>query len=155
MKKSNITLISGLVVVVVILIVVILRLTMNNSTLSSSQINADKQQITTNWQTFFAAKTSLQDRENLLQNGSKFTSLMQTEFTSLGAASPKAVISNISVSNSSNATVKYTIDLNNQPVLTDQTGQAVYANNKWLVSDSTLCGLLKLDGLSPAACKGL
>lgn len=143
--------IIALVVIIVIAVVLGIVLSNNNS---SNNTAANKQQITTNWQQFFNYSTSLSQRESLLQNGSQFASVIQTEFSALGSAKPSAVVNSIDITNSSTAKVVYTVKLDGQPVLNGQTGQALLINNTWKVSDSTLCGLLAEDGLKPAVCKG-
>jgi len=158
-QKSKTPLIASVVVVLVVIIVaVILLLTHNTSKkhgLTSAQTSAAKQQIEKNWQTFFNASTSMSDRADVLQDGNKFLDPIKSEFNALSGQSSKAVIKSISLNNATTATVNYTVDLNNQPVLTNQTGKAVLQDNKWVVSDATLCGLLGMAGSKPTVCQGV
>jgi hypothetical protein len=156
--------ITTVVIIVLIVVGVVLLVRHNNSNKSSSlntaQTNAAKQQIETNWKTFFAASTSLQGREQVLQNGSQFTQPIQTEFAALGSSavsseSPSVAINNVSLINSTSANVIYTIDLNGQPVLNNEKGEALLVNNNWKVSDATLCQLLSLDGDKPSVCQNV
>jgi predicted PurR-regulated permease PerM len=153
-KKSLMLSVVSVIVVAIIVVVVVLIVRNQNSTnsLSSAQESADSQQITANWKTFFAAKTSLQNRENLLQDGSKFTQPIQSEFNAFSTQASSAVVSSVTLTSSTAANVVYTVDLNAQPVLKDQVGKSILVNNVWQVSDSTLCGLLTLGGDKPSAC---
>jgi len=154
-KKSLVLNAIGLVVIIVAVVVIIVVVHNNDKTktLSQAQQTAAKQQIDSNWKTFFAASTTMQKRENLLQNGSNFTQLIEGEFQSLASEQSSAVVGTVSFPNTTSANVKYTVDLNGQPVLTNQSGQALLINNTWKVSDSTLCNLVKLAGSTPAVCK--
>ena len=156
-KRTSGLLALGTAIVVVILVVVMILLIWNkdsNKTTSPStaQTAANKQQIETNWKTFFAAETSLQNRQNLLQDGSQFTQAIQAEFTSLASQKSSAVINSISLTNSTTANVVYTVDLNGQPVLNNEKGSALLINKTWVVSDATLCQLLSMAGNTPTAC---
>jgi hypothetical protein len=155
-RKSLIISILGLVIIVVVVLVIVLVVRHNNktsNTLTAAQTTTAKHQIETNYTNFFAAATSLQGRENLLQNGSKYSQLIQAEFTSLASQKSSAVINSISIPNKTTANVVYTIDLDGQPVLNKQSGQALFVNNQWQVSDKTLCDLISLSGSKPAVCQ--
>lgn len=159
-NSMTLTIIGGAIIVIVVIIMLIVihnKKSTNNTppALTASQKATDKQAIENNWKNFFAASTPLKTRESLLQNGSSFTQPIQEEFTELSSQASSAVISNVDVENSSSATVSYTIDLNGQPVLKDQTGKAVFVDSAWKVSDSTLCGLLSMGGSHPTACKNV
>lgn len=158
MKKSSMVFTLGIVGIVIVIVVVAIILLANhksdkNSSLTVAQTTSAKQQIQKNWQTFFAASSSLQERESLLQNGSKFEQQMKSEFAALGAESPSATINSITLKGTSAADVNYTVKLNGQPVLTNQAGEALLVGNTWKVSDSTLCGLLAQDGSKPSVCQ--
>ncbi len=170
MSKSALWSIAAAVVVVLAIVVVVLlvpgknnpgtvsttKTSTNAKTASATkQKNADTNAIETNVKTFFAANTTIQQRENLLQNGSQFVQVMQGEFTQLDSQKPSVVINSISYTNSTTAKVNYTVDLNGQPVLKDQTGEALLINNSWKVSDSTLCELLSMGGQTPSICKNI
>lgn len=149
----------GVIIVLIIIIIgaIIAGIVLsnnNNSGLTSSDKSADKTAITTNWDKFFASSTSLSERENLLQNGKQFATLIQGEFSSLGAGTKTAAkVNNITINTASKGTVTYTVYLNSAPVLTNQTGTALKENGNWVVSDSTLCGLIKIVETTPKICK--
>ncbi len=153
-KKSWLMGLVGLIVVAAVVVVIILVVNNNSSkTLTPAQQTSAKQQIEANWQDFFAYATSQTGRQNLLQNGGTFSQVIKTEFTSLATAKSSAVISSVKFPSKTTANVVYSVDLNGQPVLTNQNGQALLINNVWEVSDGTLCNLLKQSGNSPTICK--
>jgi hypothetical protein len=152
-------LIEGLMAIVIIALVVVVILVdknhnSNKGGLSLAAQNSAKQQIKANWQTFFAYSTPLNTRESLLENGSKFSQPINSEFSALSSAQSSATVTSVSLVGSTSANVVYTVDLNKQPVLTNQKGQALKVNNQWVVSDSTLCGLLSMAGSKPTVCQG-
>ncbi len=169
MSKSAIWSIVAIIVVAAAVVAVVLSVpnkANNTKGTTTSSINAKtaaatKQKdaatkaIETNLKTFFAANTTMAQRESLLQNGSQFAQVMQGEFTQLNSQKPSVVINSISYPNSTTAKVNYTVDLNGQPVLKDQTGEALLINNTWKVSDSTLCELLSMGGQTPSICKNI
>lgn len=102
-------------------------------------------QITTNWQTFFSAKTPTSDRVSLLQDGSQFQSLIQAQSGGGLASQASAKVTHVTVNSPSQATVKYDILLNGTPALSNQTGTAVYEDGTWKVGVTSFCGLLTLE----------
>lgn len=162
-KKTILPLIGGVVVVVVVILALIFVPSKNNNNnsakknhgLSSAQKTADTNDIKTNFQTFFALSTTMQTREALLQNGSEFAQPMEQEFNQLDNEKPSVSISSVDLKNSTTANVVYTVDLNGQPVLKDQTGEALLINGSWKVSDSTLCQLFALGGQTPSICNNV
>jgi ABC-type transport system involved in multi-copper enzyme maturation permease subunit len=149
--------IGSIILIIIIVLVVVLVYRHKNansvSSMSTAQINSAEQQIKSNWKTFFATTTSLQNRENLLQNGSQFTQEIQGEFAALGAESFSSTINSVNLTNTTAANVVYTVTLGGQTVLKDEKGTAVKVKNTWVVSDTSLCQLLGLGGSKPAVCK--
>jgi hypothetical protein len=109
------------------------------------------------WEAFFDGKTPAAKKQQLLQNGQEFSSLIESQAGSSLAQSISATVSNVVV-NGSTATVTYTIALGGTPALTDQQGTAVLESGQWKVSDSSFCQLLGLEALQnggsplPSAC---
>lgn len=103
--------------------------------------------ITKNWETFFdAAKTPVNTRISLLENGSQFpTSALQAKGLAAGASAKVLSVTNVTAST---AQVKYNILLNGTPALTNQTGTAVYQDGTWKVGTSSFCALLTLEKTS-------
>jgi len=167
MSKSAMTSLVSLVLVVIAVIVVLLvaptkttnsttnKTKIASNTLSSSQKSSDSKTIENNIKLFFASNTSLSERESLLQNGSQFVKIMQTDLAQLNSQKPSVSIANITFPNKTTAKIIYSVALNGQTVLKNQTGESLNINHQWVVSDSTLCQLLSLGGKAPSACNNI
>ena len=115
-----------------------------------------KAQITANWEAFFDGQTSAAKKIQLLQNGSKFASLINAQAGSGLASSAGAKVTAVVVNSATSATVSYDITLSGATALPNQTGTAVYQDGIWKVGDVSFCQLLKLEnaGSSPSVCSG-
>lgn len=102
-------------------------------------------QITQNWEAFFNPKTPTSQRIALLQDGSQFQSVIESQVGSSLASQASAKVTNVTITSPTQATVKYDILLNGQPALSNQTGTAVLENGTWKVGVSSFCGLLTLE----------
>lgn len=115
--------------------------------------------IKTNWAKFFSAKTPVAQRIALLENGSQFSSVINSQVGSPLATAATAKVTNVSLTGTTQAAVSYGIYLAGKSALPGQSGVAVYQDGIWKVGDSSFCSLLKLEaggstkGL-PAGCKG-
>ena len=109
-------------------------------------------QITTNWEKFFASSTPVSEKLTLLQNGNLFSGAIGG-LTSL-VSGLGAKVTGVTVNSPTSATVNYNLTAAGAPLLSGQTGMAVYENGIWKVGDASLCALLKLvpGGSTPAAC---
>lgn len=126
--------------------------TSNNTTSNNQNAQAaDKEQIRTNWATFFDGSTSAQKKIDLLQNGQQFAQVIQAQSQSKTAQQTSVAVSNVDVSGDT-ATVTYTIYEAGKAVLNNQKGQAVKVNGTWKVSDTAFCNLLQLSGTVPPNC---
>lgn len=104
------------------------------------------------WINFFSGNTSAANKIKLLQNGQQFTQIID-EATSLKVSkTSSATVTKVVIDSSTVASVSYTFNLGAKPVLQNQTGTAIKVGGKWLVADSTFCGLLALEGQSVPAC---
>ncbi len=121
---------------------------------SSSGNSAAAAQITANWEKFFNASTPLSQRVALLQNGTSFSSAIDS-FSKLPLANGiGAKVTGVTVTSATMATVTYSIVSGSTTLLGGQTGTAVYQDGMWKVGDASLCDLFKLipGGSEPAAC---
>ena len=121
---------------------------------SSSGNSAAVAEITTNWEKFFNASTPLSQRVALLENGSSFSSAIDS-FSKLPLANGiGAKVTGVTVTSATMATVTYSIVSGSTTLLGGQTGTAVYQDGTWKVGDASLCNLFKLvpGGSVPAAC---
>ncbi|HUC56913.1 MAG TPA: hypothetical protein VMA95_05890 [Streptosporangiaceae bacterium] len=111
------------------------------------------------WVEFLNGAVPIGKRLKLLQNGQAFASFVHAqEKTSVGALVFQAsgTVSDVVLEPSfGQAAVTYTILLGGKPLEKNLQGTATYSKGKWLVSDGTFCGLLKLvykPKQIPAAC---
>jgi hypothetical protein len=113
--------------------------------------------ITKNWETFFdAAKTPINTRISLLENGTQFPkSSLEAKGIAADASAKVLSVTNVTAST---ASVKYNVLLAGTPALKDQSGTAVYQDGTWKVGTASFCGLLTLEKSSgfitslPSAC---
>ncbi len=110
--------------------------------------------ITANWEAFFSGKTSAAKKITLLQNGQAYTAIIDAQSGSSLASSASAKVTKLTVTSPAQATVTYNVLLGTTPVLTNQSGVAVYQNGIWKVGDASFCGLLALEngGKAPSVC---
>jgi hypothetical protein len=116
-------------------------------------------EITANWIAFFNPKTPMAKRVSLLQNGSAFTSNIQSSASFPGASSASAKVTKVTVTSATQANVTYSILLLGSPVpgLTNTKGVAVLEGGTWKVGDASFCVLLTLENNNkpPAVCKSV
>jgi hypothetical protein len=97
------------------------------------------------WTSFFAKTTPLSQKESLLQNGTTtFAPAVQAFASDPMVGEATASVQSVTFPSSTQADVTYSISLGTQVVENAMAGQAVYQNGKWVVADTTLCGLLQL-----------
>jgi hypothetical protein len=108
--------------------------------------------ITANWEKFFSASTPVSEKVKLLQNGSAFSAAISGLMSLVGGLGAK--VTSVTVNSPTSATVTYNLTTKGSPLLSNQTGTAVYVDGVWKVGDTSLCGLLKLvpGGSTPTAC---
>lgn len=112
---------------------------------STSQTPAQKKAaITTTWTTFFNASTPASQQVALLQNGTAH----KTQIDQLRGKLPPGTMAQVkSITLSGNtATVHYEATAHGTVLVANATGTAVDVNGKWLVSQTTFCGLVALAG---------
>jgi hypothetical protein len=114
-------------------------------------------QIKANWEKFFSSSTPNSERVALLQNGTTFSSAITSLSSSPLAAGLSAVVTSVTLTSATQATVKYNLVAAGQAVQSGATGTAVLENGVWKVGDASFCGLLTEAGSLlnikvPAAC---
>lgn len=102
---------------------------------------------------FFAPDTPENVSLGLLQNGQKFKATIEQQAKGSMAASASVKVSSVKQVSANTAQVKFTIYVNKQAMLQNQTGYAVRTNGTWQVAEFTFCQLLTLEGSAPAECK--
>lgn len=121
---------------------------------ASGSSSAAVAQIKTNWEAFFNPKTPVSKRVSLLQNGSTFASIIQSQASSPLASSATSSVTAVTVESPAQAKVTYSILVGGTPELKNQPGVAVYQSGTWKVGDQSFCALLTLEnnGKAPTAC---
>jgi hypothetical protein len=109
-------------------------------------------EIKTAYTKFFSSKTSLSDRVALLQDGSKFKTVIQGFASNPLAKNVKVTVSSVTLQGADNAKVVYVVSLGSSS-LPKQNGTAVREGGTWKVGFASLCRLVALQGSTPSACK--
>ncbi|HEX4791672.1 MAG TPA: hypothetical protein VH372_24620 [Actinospica sp.] len=97
------------------------------------------------WTTFFSKSTPIAQKETLLQDGTTtYAPAVQAFASNPMVGEVTANVQSVTFPSPTQADVTYSISLGGQVVENSMAGKAVYQNGKWLVADTTLCGLLQL-----------
>jgi hypothetical protein len=114
-------------------------------------------EITANWTAFFSPKSPVAKRVSLLQNGSKFASVIQAQAGSALASQASAKVVKVTVTSPTQAKVIYTILFAGTPALSNVSGVAVLENGTWKVGDVSFCSLLTVENNNKpmAVCKSV
>jgi hypothetical protein len=110
-------------------------------------------QIKSAYEKFFSSKTSLSTRVGLLQNGSRFTSIISALAKNPLAKNTSARVSSVRLVGAHQAKVVYSVNVSGSPLLENKTGTAVQTAGTWKVGSASLCKLIALEGSKPAACR--
>lgn len=119
--------------------------------------------ITTNWTTFFdGANSDTAAKAKLLQDSAALKAAVDAEATSPTAKAVSAKVKSVDILKGSSCTstgltspcakVTYDIVAGGNALLPNATGYAVRQGGKWLVSKSTFCTLMSLQGPKPQGC---
>ncbi|MGD0741774.1 MAG: hypothetical protein ABSA31_00545 [Acidimicrobiales bacterium] len=109
--------------------------------------------IKTNWTLFFKGTTPAAQKEKLLQNGSKFAAFLKVQAKSAAAKETTVKVTKVKITSKTSATVIYTIYISGTPAEPNASGKAILENKVWVVSDTSFCALVSLEGAAPKACK--
>ncbi|MEY9877753.1 hypothetical protein ABH931_007277 [Streptacidiphilus sp. MAP12-33] len=106
--------------------------------------------IATDYSQFFDPATSLNDKMPLLENAQKLAQAMQGFAGNPQAAVTTVAVTAVDFTGATTADTTYNVCLSGAVALKDSKGKAVLNGGVWQVTDTTLCGLLKLQaGASP------
>lgn len=122
------------------------------STVAYSPTNPTAANITADWQEFFSGATPASRKIELLQNGGEFADIIRAQANSPMAKGAGVKVSAVDLSSPTTATVEYSIVLNGQVALANQTGRAVLEAGTWKVGDTSFCALLALEGQTVPSC---
>ncbi|MFI7188215.1 hypothetical protein ACIBQ0_00655 [Nocardia nova] len=101
---------------------------------------------------FFDAKQPADKRAAAVEKGDVFAPVLAAQANNPQAQGTSATVSKVVTVDAGHADVTYTLLMGGNPVLPDQSGQAVQENGQWKVAASTFCALLKLQGGTAPAC---
>ena len=101
---------------------------------------------------FFDAKQPADKRAAAVEKGDVFAPVLAAQANNPQAQGTSATVSKVATVDAGHADVTYTLLMGGNPVLPDQSGQAVQENGQWKVAASTFCALLKLQGGTAPAC---
>ena len=123
----------------------------SKSSTTNSTANAQAQ-IRSAYEQLFSPTTSLADRIAVLQDGSKFKTVVAGFASNPLAKKVRVVVSKVQPHGADQATVVYTVKFGGTSLPT-QKGSAVLQNGSWKVGFASLCKLVALGGSTPSACK--
>jgi hypothetical protein len=103
---------------------------------------ADQDSIAAAFVMFFDGTRPASDRIALLESGEQYAQDLETLASSPAGTKISVSISSISLASPTEADVKYSLLVDGQPMLTDQTGTAVLQNGEWKVAATTFQSLL-------------
>jgi hypothetical protein len=102
-------------------------------------------QIKANWEKFFAGTTPAAQKISLLQNGDQFASVIKAQAGLPMSQATQAKVTAVKMLSATKARVTYSILMNGQVALANQTGEAVLQNGTWKVGAASFQALLALE----------
>ncbi|MFD4459148.1 hypothetical protein [Nocardia sp. NPDC058480] len=113
---------------------------------------ATTQAVTKAYTTFFNGKAPTNDRVALVEGGESFRSIFDGQAQNPQAQGTSVTVSAVKLTGATTADVTYSLLMGGNPVLPDQTGQAVKDGQDWKVAKATFCALQAIQGQTPATC---
>ncbi|MET7478297.1 hypothetical protein ABZT17_28585 [Streptomyces sp. NPDC005648] len=107
---------------------------------------AAKREVTANWQKFFDPKTSLAEKQKVLENGDTMQPVLKAFSGDKRGGQVRAQVQKIEFTSPTRATVTYALTLNGATALPNASGTSVEQGGTWKVSVNTLCALVQLSG---------
>lgn len=143
---------SALVVGSVLAAVALAACGSSTHTTTTGDAAAAQVQIRSAYEQFFSGTTPLSDRVAVLQDGSRFKTVVKGFASNPLAKNVSVTISSVKLQPGGKATVVYTVKLGGTSLPT-QTGSAVLQGGAWKVGFASLCKLVALQGSTPSGCK--
>jgi hypothetical protein len=109
-----------------------------------SDPKAAEAEIKENWRTFFDPKTSLKDKQAVLENGERMAPVLQAFSGDERGGQVGAKVEKVAFTSPTEANVTYTLTLQGRTALPNASGTAVEQDDTWKVSVKTLCALVQL-----------
>ncbi|MFI2433992.1 hypothetical protein [Streptomyces sp. NPDC018693] len=116
---------------------------------------AAERDVRQNWEKFFDPKTSVEDKQDVLENGDQMAPVLRAFSGDERGGQSQAEVTKVEFTSPTEATVTYDLLVAGATALPDASGKAVQQDGTWKVSVSTLCALVALSGNgSPTALPG-
>ncbi|MGN2639952.1 hypothetical protein ACTD5D_28055 [Nocardia takedensis] len=112
---------------------------------------ATAQAITKAYTTFFDGSLPAEQRAAVVQNSDAFLPVLKAQ-AAAGNSGTTVTVAGVKTTGANSADVSYTLLMGGNPVLPDQTGQAVSEGGAWKVAAATFCALLAIQGGTSPAC---
>lgn len=96
--------------------------------------------------TFFDGKAAPATRAGLVEKGDEFAPMLEGMAADPRATGTSVTVSAVEIVDDKTADVTYTLLLGGNPVLPDQSGQAIREGDTWKVAAMTFCALLAVQG---------
>ncbi|MFH8612431.1 hypothetical protein ACH4D5_33595 [Streptomyces sp. NPDC018029] len=107
---------------------------------------AAEKEVRENWEKFFDPKTSLKEKETVLENGAEMRAVLRSFSGDERGEQVAAEVGEVEFDSATEAEVTYALTLKGATALPDASGTAVDEDGTWKVSVKTLCALVKLSG---------
>ncbi|MEU4842523.1 hypothetical protein [Nocardia testacea] len=105
-----------------------------------------QKEITDAFVTFFDGKAPAATRAGLVEKGDAFAPMLEGMAADPRASGTSVTVSAVQLVDDKTADVTYTLLLGGNPVLPDQSGQAIKEGSAWKVAAMTFCSLLAVQG---------
>ncbi|WP_037670949.1 hypothetical protein [Streptomyces griseus] len=107
---------------------------------------AAEQEIKQNWEKFFDPKTSLEEKQNLLEHGDRMGPVLRAFSGDERGAQVQAKVEKVEFTSATGANVTYTLLLKGATALPNASGTSVDEDGTWKVSVRVLCALIQMSG---------
>ncbi|MBB5915516.1 hypothetical protein BJY24_004428 [Nocardia transvalensis] len=101
---------------------------------------------------FFSGSTPAQQKAAIVQKGDVFLPILEAQAANPQAQGTSSTVAGVKLTDPDHADVTYSILIGGNPMLPDQTGQAVKEGGQWKVATPTFCALLAIQGGNSPAC---
>lgn len=119
------------------------------TTTSSLDQAAATAEITQAWQRFFDHRSTLAERQDLLEDGATYAAALEARSKDPLQAAATASVHAVTFTDADHATVTYDVLLSGQVALAGAEGIAVRQGGRWKVSAESFCALVSLGATEP------
>jgi hypothetical protein len=127
------------------------RTTRSPAASAPADAGAAEQEIKQNWAKFFDPKTTLEQKQAVLENGERMAPVLQAFSGDARGGQVQAKVTKVEFTSPTEATVTYDLTLKGATALPGASGTAVEQDGTWKVSAKTLCALVTMSGNASAS----